>query len=168
MARERTFTRETRLWNSKSGEWDVFPAGEQDPGPAWSEIEGGTPDGGVKTASAALAELAAVTKRAEDAEQRIGRLQHDCAQRNQEATVALAEVARLTEAMILLQRERDEAEANKLRMAEERDRAIQNESDVRQQLAVEKAKIAAFDGDNDGAPGGSKPKAAAKAPKAAA
>jgi chromosome segregation ATPase len=184
MARERIFSRETPLWHAIDG-WKTFPPGESDPGPAWYEVEGGTASDGKRDA-ATLKELADLTARAEKAETLADKRTHDLAVLAQQVADADAKVADLTRRADEAERAAAGHEADKLRIAAERDQANENESGLRNANAalkervreleadlqgvgaltaedrtVLKAKLAAaeaMDHDGDGAPGGSKPK----------
>jgi chromosome segregation ATPase len=204
MPRESVFTRETPLWHRAEG-WRTFPPGESNPGPAWSEIEGGEVAEGKRDA-ATLKELADLAARAEKAEARVVSLVHDLSARAQETSDAKALVDGLQDRALGAERNAEQSEADKLRIASERDQAREVETGLRNEIAALKAaggdltdatatierlvgelseanqrtadkegrvqeletdlananaKLAAFDGDGDGAPGGSRAKAKA-------
>lgn len=58
MARPYVFTTDTHLFNIATGERRLFPAGETDPGDAWSEKEGGEAPG-ANTVASSLKDLIA-------------------------------------------------------------------------------------------------------------
>jgi hypothetical protein len=180
MARERIFSRETRLYHHIDG-WKAFPAGETDPGPAWSEHEGPAAEPGSRD-GATLKEMADLTVRAEKAEALVSARAHDMARLEQAAADSAREAAMQKARADEVTRSLEEAQANVLRIAAERDQANGNESQLRAEvvrlkgliqeyetdLANAKAKIAAFDGDGNGEPGGSKPRKARAAEEAGA
>jgi chromosome segregation ATPase len=137
MAREAIFSRETRLWHPASG-WQTFPAGESNPGPAWSEVEGGGAEG-TKTQASTLEELAAVTKRAERAEEAAAAREHDLSRLAQERDDAVAGRAAITRRAEEAEKALGEAEADKARYAEERDAARGLETELRAEIGRLKA-----------------------------
>lgn len=181
MAREAIFSRDTRLWHpDEPGGWRVFPAGEQDPGPAWSEVEGG--GGRPEDRDAATREaLKAALARAEKAEHALAQRQADIDRLAQQRDDANAKVAGLERRAGEAEKALSEAKADKARYAEERDRAVQNEAALRREVEPLRARIReleadlisvgadtaegreaikAFDHDGDGRPGGRRKKEA--------
>jgi len=149
MARAFTFTVPTRLWSESAG-WVTFDIGEQDPGGAWFEQEGGIPAGSAATAGL-LKEMAALQGQIEARDTTLARKDHDLAQMERLRAAAVAEVAGLEQRAIEAERLEAEAHASAASVTKQRD-------DLAAQLHDAKAKLAKFDHDGDGKVGGSKPK----------
>lgn len=107
MARQPVFSIPTLLWHPSEG-WRNFPPGETDPGPAWSETEGGHPVGG-KTITQAIEDLTAANAQSDDLRQRLDTQAQAISFANQAKDEAVSKVEGLTQAAIQAQRERDEA-----------------------------------------------------------
>ena len=137
MPREAVFTRETRLWHRDSG-WQTFPAGESNPGPAWSELEGGAVLDGKRDA-ATMKELAELTARAEKAEHQLASATHDRAALSQKAEDANRKASGLEARAKAAEKALAETEADKLRIAAERDQAREVEAGLRNEVAALKA-----------------------------
>lgn len=134
MARERIFSRETRLYHPLGG-WTTFPPGESDPGPAWSETDSAAPEPGTRDA-ATLKEMADLTLRAEKAEATVASRGHDFARLEQAAADSLREAATQKTRADVAEKAAAEAEADKLRMAGERDHAREAEGALRNEIAA--------------------------------
>lgn len=138
MTRTGVFPRDTKLWHPTEG-WKVFPQGEQDPGLAWSEKEGGD-----VPAEVDVSELKARTEKAEDL---LKRRQADIDRVAQERDDANTKIAGLERRAGEAEKALAEAQADKLRYAEDRDRAIQNEAAMRRELEAAKARIRELEAD---------------------
>lgn len=158
MARPNVFSTETKLWHAAEG-WRKFPAGETDPGGAWSEQEGGNPVGNNATAGA-LKDLIEANDRLDAAAEREAKKDHDLATMAAERDAANGKVADLNQRAIAAEKSQAEAEANAASYAQERSRAVEDLAVANRRIAALEAQVAAFDGDGDGKVGGSRAKPA--------
>lgn len=145
MARPAVFSTDTTLYHPAEGA-KVFPKGEQDPGPMWTEQRGGVPVGKDSTAGA-LKDLIAAQDRIESLEAQLVTQDHSLAQIGKERDAAVGKLGDMEQAKIAAEKARDDAEKVAADLTVERDAA-------RAETAGLRAKIAAFDGDGDGEPGG--------------
>lgn len=148
MPRPAVFMTPTTLYHPTEGK-KVFPAGETDPGPSWWDSPTGPPVGGATTAQA-LNDLIAAQDQLEAAERRAQSHAHDMAQLEAAKSAAEARVADLEQARIAAEQARDELAAECAGFRGRLTNALQT-------VAALQARLAAFDHDGDGIPGGSLP-----------
>lgn len=132
MARQQVFTCDTTLYHPVEGE-RVFPTGETDPGPMWSENAGG--DRSETSMGSMATDLIAANDRADDLGQRLAAQAHDMAQTAAEATEAKEALAAMEQRAIAAEKAQAEAEEFARSYMEERDAA-------RAELAAANAKPA--------------------------
>lgn len=130
--RQQVFSVETKLWHPSEG-WRVFPAGETDPGNAWSETEGGHPVGAA-SAAGALKDLIEANDQLDQMRQMMAAKDHDLAVMAKERDAANAKVSDLEQAGIDAVKARAAAEDAARGYMAERDTA-------RAEMATANAKI---------------------------
>lgn len=147
MPRRAIFPTDTVLYSAQEPGGRLFPAGEQDPGPAWWD----SPDGPPKAAEGMAGLVEDLTK-AQDAIARLeaanARQVHDLAQMAKARDEANAKVAGFEADLNEARAAREASEAAAATLTQERDRA--------RELATQlQDRIAKMDPDGDGVPGGS-------------
>lgn len=145
MARPASFSSPTILYHPTEGP-RLFGVGEQDPGNAWSEMPGGDGVGSATTAQA-LKDLIAAQEQNEAMGRQLASAQHDAAQAGRRADEATEALSAAKQEAIDAIKARDDAEKVAADLTVERDAARAEAEGLR-------AKLAAFDGDGDGEPGG--------------
>lgn len=170
MPRQSIFSADTTLYHPTEGK-RCFPAGEQDPGPAWHDTPGGKPVG-EKSTKAAMADLSEAQSQIADLNARLEAQAHDMAQAARVAEEATAKVAGLEQDLIAARAEAAEhlKVSTDLNAAHQKaveygktlegrlDAALTAGETVAAENAALKAQVAKFDADGDGKTGGSKPK----------
>lgn len=185
MARPAIFPVPTKLWHPAEG-WREFPQGEQDPGPAWHDKEGGEAPGAKSTVSV-MKDLIEAQDQIEAKDQLLASKQHDLDQAEKRASDAVAALEAQTQALADAERAKADAEQVAAELTAERDQARQEAAGLQskvgpleetvERLTAELAeanqraadladKLSKFDGDGDGKPGGSKAKDKAEKPAA--
>lgn len=171
MAKYSVLPRDMKLYSPAEPEGRVFLGGEPWPGDAWSDQVGGD-DVGRPTARQALKDLEAADKQAAELRKVIAGQAHDLAQLAKARDDAVSLLAATEQRAADAEAAQKAAEEVAAALTEERDAARQAEASANeraqklsgqvQELETDtanlKAKLSAFDGDGDGAPGGSKSK----------
>lgn len=152
MPRQAIFSADTVLFHATEGK-KLFPAGEQDPGPAWTDRRGGEPVGGATVASAAK-DLLVAANTIETLESRLESQAADLDNMAQERDAATGALAAAEQRATDAEKARDEAVSAAEGLTQERDAATALNASLQ-------AQIAKFDPDGDGKTGGSKSKTAA-------
>lgn len=146
MKRPFIFAAPTTLYHPIEGE-RVFTTGEQDPGAAWFDnADCKTPE--APGQADAAKQLAVVLQDMERLERATEHRTHDLAAATQAREAAEAKVAGLEQAIVAAERERDEA-------MEGWRGAIKAQEQAAEYARTLEGRIAKFDADGDGAPGGS-------------
>lgn len=132
MARPNVFLTDTRLWHPAEG-WRTFPAGETDPGAAWSEKEGGDTPGG-KTVAEAAKDLIAAHDQIENLQQLLATKDASMATLAQERDEAAGRLAAAEQARIDAEKARDEAVATAEGLTQQRDQAMAAAEQAKQRV----------------------------------
>lgn len=148
MTRAHVFAADTTLYHPGEGA-RVFPAGETDPGDAWSESPGGKPADKSTTRQAMLDLIAAQDQIDALGKQMVAK-DHDLAVMASERDAANGKLGALEQRAIAAEAAAADAEARTADYMRERDAA-------RQEAAALRGQLAKLDGDGDGKPGGTKP-----------
>lgn len=138
------FLQDTTLYHPVEGA-KLFPQGEQHPGAAWFDNQACKPP---ETAKTAAGVVKAYEEAVVDLERRLGISTASLAEAAGRAEAAVAKADELGKHAAALERERDQYLAQVQDVTKERDHA-------RAYCAELERKIAKFDGDGDGSPGGS-------------
>lgn len=129
MARQSIFSTDTVLYHPLEGA-KTFPAGEQDPGPAWSENPGGPLVGGPSVKQSA-ADLIAAQDQIDGLGEQINRLGASLADVSKERDDAVGRTSALEAEANAANQAREAAEAAAAELTGERDQARSVEADLR-------------------------------------
>lgn len=121
MARAYVFQVDTTLYHPAEGA-RVFPAGETDPGPTWTDMRGGEP-ADKSTTRQAMLDLIAAQDQIDGLGAQLTAKDHDLAVMAGERSAALAKVADLEQRALAAEKTAAEAEASAAAYMRERDAA---------------------------------------------
>lgn len=151
MANPSILPADTILYSPMEPQGRQFYAGEPWPGDIWSDRPGGSSKLGSETNVQALKDLIAAQEQIEARDQTIAAHAHDLAVMAKQRDTAVEKVESMKQAL----RDAEAAQKGAEDVAAEKTAEANR---LTQAVAEAQARIAAFDGDGDGAPGGSKPK----------
>lgn len=159
MARPNVFPADTILYSASEPNGRLFPAGETDPGAAWTDKPGGAPVNSAST-TAALQDLIAAQDRIETMGETIARNAADLDVAAKAREEAEAKVAGLEQDVIAAKQAQADAEATAQQLTAERDAA-------NIALAAAQARIAALETPAEAQPNEPAPEPAPEADPAA-
>lgn len=149
MTRPAVFSTDTKLYHPSEPKGRVFPAGETDPGAAWTEQLGGKP-AGEKTVGQAAKDLLEAHEQIEAHQSQLETQNASMAILAGERDDAVGKLEAAENAKAEAERDRDAARA-------EAEEAVKAKNQAVEYAATLEAKLAKLDGDGDGNPGGTKP-----------